>query len=338
MPNARENAIVQRQMEELHAHHLTLGEEQVESYYPPEMAAEAHRFGIAFTHVDGTQFHYGDCEYAFPLHSISKVFTYALALEDNGREETLKHVGVEPSGDPFNSITFDEENNRPFNPMINAGALVTTSLIRGKDRAEKVERLLEKLRVYAGNPGLCVDEDVLADEMASNDRNLGLSYLMRSLGMIRGDLYENISVYLSICSVKVTGRDLANMGATLAHGGVNPMTGERALPRPRVRDLITMMSMCGMYDAAGEWAYDVGIPAKSGVSGGLLVAVPNYFGGAFFSPGLDRHGNSVRGVNICRDLSSRFGLHVYANPEEAMFGRMEAAVPPPGLPSLEYRG
>lgn len=331
MPNAEENAIVQQQMEELHAHHLTLSEEQVVSYYPTEMSSEAHRFGIAFTHVDGTQWHYGDCEYAFPLHSISKVFIYALALEDNGREETLRHVGVEPSGDPFNSITFDEANNRPFNPMINAGAMVATSLVRGKSRGEKVERLLEKLRVYAGNPDLRVDEELLAEELTANDRNLGLSYIMRSLGMISGDLYENIAVYLSACSVRVTGRDLANMGATLAYGGLNPITGERALPRALVRDVLTVMVMCGMYTAAGQWAYDVGIPAKSAVSGGLLVAVPNYFGGSFFSPGLDFHGNSVRGVGICRDLSSRFGLHAYADPEEAMFGRMESVGPPPGV-------
>lgn len=332
MPTPEQNAIVQQQMEELHALHLTLGDEEVVRYYPPEMESEAYRFGIAFTHVDGTQFHYGDCEYAFPLHSISKVFIYALALEDNGREETLRHVGVEPSGDPYNSITFDEKNNRPFNPMINAGALVATSLVRGKDRDEKVGRLLERLRIYAGNPDLHVDEDLLAEELVSNDRNLGLSYLMRSLGMLDGDVYENLAVYLSICSVRVTGRDLANMGATMAYGCVNPMTGERALPKSQVRDVITVMLMCGMYDAAGEWAYDVGIPAKSGVSGGILVVVPNYFGGAFFSPGLDEHGNSVRGINICRDLSSRFGLHVYADPSEAMFGRMHPGSRPFGLP------
>lgn len=168
MPNPEENAIVQQQMEELHAVHLTLGDEQVASYYPPEMEAEAHRFGIAFTHIDGTQFHYGDCEY-----------------------------------------TFDEQKNRPFNPMINAGALVVTSLVHSKGREEKVERLLEKLRIYAGNPDLHVDEDLLAEELVSNDRNLGLSYLMRSLGMISGDLEENIALYLSICSVRITGRDLA---------------------------------------------------------------------------------------------------------------------------------
>lgn len=328
MPNAEETEIVQQQMEELHALHLTLGEDKVVSYYPPEMASEAHRFGLAFTHIDGTQWHHGDCDYAFPLHSIAKVFIYALALQDNGRETMLRNVGVEPSGDPFNSITFDEYYNRPFNPMINAGALVATSLVHGRNREEKVDRLLNTLRIYAGNADLHVDHDVLDQELRSNDRNLGLSYLMRSLGMIDGDLYENIAVYLSICAVRVTGRNLADMGATLACGGRNPITGEQALPRSYVRDVVTVMSMCGMYDAAGQWAYDVGIPAKSGVSGGLLVAVPDYFGGAFFSPGLDRHGNSVRGVNMCRDLSTRFGLHIYADPREARFGRMKPVSTP----------
>jgi glutaminase len=331
MPNAEENAIVQQQIEELYEVHLKRGDEKVASHYPPEMEREAHRFGMAFYHIDGTYWHHGDCEYPFPLHSISKVFTYALALEDNGREKTLKHVGVEPSGDPFNSITFDEVNNRPFNPMINAGALVAASLVHGKDREEKVERIVEKLRLYAGNPDLHVDEEVLEEELGANDRNLGLSYIMRNLGMISGDVEENSAVYLSACSVRVTGRDLANMAVTLAYGGMNPITGERALAQTHVRDVMTVMAMCGMYNAAGEWAYDVGIPAKSGVSGGIMVAVPNYFGGAFFSPGLDRYGNSVRGVNICRDLSRRFGLHAYADPDEAMFGRMEAAGPPPGL-------
>lgn len=328
MPMPEENAIVQQQIEELHALHSARGDAQIVSYYPPEMESEAHRVGMAFTHIDGTQFSYGDADYAFPLQSISKVFTYALALEDNGREAVREYVGVEPSGDPFNSITFDEEHNRPCNPMINAGALVAAHLVHGKDRDEKVERIVEKLRIYAGNPDLHVDEDILATELVSNDRNFALSYLMRSLGMIDGDLEENIATYLSICSVKVTARDLANMGATVAHGGVNPITGERALPRTLIRDVVTVMITCGMYDAAGEWANDVGIPAKSGVSGGILVAVPNYFGGAFFSPGLDAHGNSVRGINICRDLSSRFGLHAYADPDEAMFGRMEPAGPP----------
>lgn len=324
MPSPEQTEIVQQQMQELHAQHLALGDERIASYYPPEMQAESSRFGIAFTHVDGTQWHYGDCEFAFPLHSISKVFIHATALEDNGRDAVLRRVGVEPSGDPFNSVSFDEANGRPFNPMINAGALVATSLVRGRDRAEKVERLLEKLRTYSGNPDLAVDEGVLAAEIEANDRNRALGYLMRSLGMISGDVEENLATYLSICAVRVTGRELADMGATLACGGRNPITGRQALAPQYLRDVITVMMTCGMYTAAGEWAYDVGMPAKSAVSGGLLVTVPSEFGGGFFSPGLDRHGNSVRAVNICRDLSSRFGLHAYADPGEAMFGRIAA--------------
>jgi glutaminase len=147
---------------------------------------------------------------------------------------------------------------------------------------------------------------------------------MRSLGMIQGDIEANIDVYLAICSVTVTARELGAMGGTLANGGVNPHTGERALAQEHVRDVISVMSTCGMYDAAGQWASDVGIPAKSGVSGGVMFALPGYFGGGVFSPGLDVHGNSVRGVNLCRELSERFGLHVYADPAESQFGRIAA--------------
>jgi len=331
MPHPEENAVVQQQIERLHAAHLGIGDDQVVTYYSSEMRAESHRFGIAFAHIDGTRWRHGDCDYAFPLQSISKVFTFGLALEDNGREDVLQRVGVEPSGDPFNSISFDEANNRPLNPMINAGALVAARLVAGRDTDEKVERLLERLRLFAGNPDLRVDEQVLDEELGGNDRNLALSYLMRSLGMLAGDVDENLTVYLAMCSVRVTATDLAMMGATLANHGLNPSTHQRALPRWVVRDVISVMGTCGMYDAAGQWAFDVGIPAKSGVGGGILLTLPERFGGAFFSPGLDRHGNSVRGVNMCRDLASRFGLHPYAAPQDTMFGRREPADPHPRL-------
>ncbi|OZM76060.1 glutaminase A [Pseudonocardia sp. MH-G8] len=317
-----EARVVQEQLEDLHRRHLAIGDDDVVSFYPPEAVSERHRFGIATSNVDGTTWAIGDADHRFPLHSISKVFTYGLGLEDNGREATRERVGVEPSGDPFNSISFDEVNNRPFNPMINAGALVAANLVAGKDGEEKVARLLDRVRRYAGNPDLEIDQDVLAEQMVSNDRNLGLSYLMRSLGMLHGDIEENILVYLSVCSVTVTARELGAMGGTLANGGVNPHTGERAMAREHVRDVISVMSTCGMYDAAGQWASDVGIPAKSGVSGGIMFALPGYFGGGVFSPGLDVHGNSVRGINLCRELSEQFGLHVYADPAESRFGRI----------------
>ncbi len=323
MVTQAESDLVQEQLEDLHRRHLALGEDEIVGFYPPDLEQARRRlFGVAGTNVDGTQWSVGDCDRRFPLHSISKVFTYALALEDNGREATLRRVGVEPSGDPFNSITFDTPRNRPHNPMVNAGALVAANLVRGRDRTEKVERLVDRLRIYAGNPELHVDEEILADEMISNDRNLALSYLMRSLGMIDGDIEDNIVVYLSACSVQVTALELSTMGATLANGGVNPHSRTRALAQQHVRDVISVMSTCGMYDAAGQWAYDVGIPAKSGVSGGIVTAIPNYFGLGLFSPGLDVYGNSVRGINLCRELSERFGLHVFADPTESRFGRV----------------
>lgn len=321
MPTPEIDEIIWQQAGELHDYHRPRGDEDVVSYYPPEMEAQRDRFAIAYTALDGSTFFVGDHDFAFPLQSISKVFTYGVALADCGRAETLKRVGVEPSGDAFNSFVFDERHNRPFNPMVNAGALVTTNLVHGADRDEKVQRVLERLRVCAANPALQVNEDILAAELHQyNDRNLGLSYLMRSLGMLFGDIEENAATYLSICAVEVTARDLATMAATLANGGVNPLSGERALEQACARDVLTVMSTCGMYDSAGEWAYDVGFPAKSGVSGAIMFAIPQNFGGAVFSPGLDVHGHSVRGVNVCRDLSERFGLHEYGDPNEERLG------------------
>jgi glutaminase len=322
-----ERELVQEQLEDLRSTcsagggSLLPGEEIV-SYYPPEMESRADEFGLAGTNVDGTRWEVGDCGIRFPLHSISKVFTYGLALEDNGLDETLRRVGVEPSGDPFNSITFDQVHHRPFNPMINAGALVAANLVKGATKEEKVERLLERNRDYTGNPDLVVDQKVLDEQLVSNDRNLGLSYLMRSLGMLHGDIDDNLYVYLAACSISVTAPELSLMGATLANGGRNPVTGRRALPREHLRTVVSVTSMCGMYDAAGEWAHDVGIPAKSGVSGGIMGVLPRWFGLGVYSPGLDRHGNSVRGVAVCRELSRRFGLHVFADPAESRFGRV----------------
>jgi glutaminase len=292
---------------------------EVVSYYPSETVARRHAFGLSGVHVSGVRVSVGDSGVRFPLQSISKVFTYALALEDNGRAATLTRVGVEPSGDPYNSITFDEANQRPHNPMINSGALVAAALVHGRTRTERVARLVERLRVFAGNPTIDVDEAILDEQLRATDRNLGLAYIMRALGMLDGDIEDTVAVYLSVCSVTVTTDELAVIGATLANGGVNPLTGERAMPAAHVRDVISIMLTCGMYDAAGQWFHDVGIPAKSGVSGGIMAALPERLGIAVYSPGLDAHGNSVRGVNICRDLSDHFGLHVFAaeRPDDA---------------------
>ncbi|GAA4907678.1 glutaminase A [Actinomycetospora succinea] len=318
-----EQELVRKQLDELHARFGSFGEDQVVSYYPEDAPDDQrHFFGLAGTNIDGTQWQAGDCSVPFPLHSVSKVFTYGLALEDNGAEATLARVGVEPSGDPFNSITFDEVHHRPYNPMINAGALVAANLVAGRDVDEKVDRILERYRAYSGNPNLAVDQRILRQQLRSNDRNLGLCYVMRSLGMITGDIDEVVETYLSACSITVTAADLSVMGATLANGGRNPLTGERAVAREYVRDIVSVMMTCGMYDAAGQWANEVGIPAKSGVSGDIVCVLPRYFGFGVYSPGLDVHGNSVRGVALCRELSETFGLHVFADPADSRFGRV----------------
>ena len=248
------------------------------------------------------------------------MFVYGLALELCGHERVLARVGVEPSGDAFNSIVFDERNNRPFNPMVNAGALATTDLV-GSEDAAALESILYVLRRYAGSKGIEMDEGVFEAEMRTADRNRATAYLMRSEGMLEGDVEATLALYLRQCSVRVTCRELALMAATLANGGANPATGERALAPRYVRDVLSVMHTCGMYDFAGQWAYRIGIPAKSGVSGGILAVVPGKLGIGVFSPGLDAYGNSVRGTAVCEEISERLGLHVFADAgEDALLG------------------
>ncbi len=319
---------------ELHRRHSRLDEGSIASfyesgrgYYGPEAAGEERdHFGICLIELDGECHQVGDHSTPFALQSISKVFIYGLALEDHGRDRVLEHVGVEPSGDAFNSIVLDERHHRPHNPMINAGALVTTDLVGGSDTEEKLERILVMLRAFAANPDLCVDHETFEREMRTADRNRATAYLMRSQGMLAGEVEATLALYLKHCSVKVTCRDLAMMAATLANGCVNPLTGERALPREHVRDILSVMYTCGMYDFAGHWAFDVGVPAKSGVSGGILAVIPGKLGMAVYSPGLDTFGNSVRGIRACAEVSGRLGLHVFATEsEDVMLGRAPVA-------------
>jgi glutaminase len=320
-------AQIDDQLEDLHRRHLTVAAEDVVSYYAPEgggsspgVEIQRDRFGICVALVNGGVHHAGDWDVPFALQSISKVFAYGLALADHGREHVLRHVGVEPTGDAFNSLVFDEHNHRPFNPMVNAGALATTGLVRGADPAERLGRMLGVLRGCAGVDELIVDPATFEAEMRSADRNRATAYLMRSEGMLTDDVEATLALYLQQCSVRVTCRDLAVMAATLANGAINPITGVEALPREYVRDVLSVMHSCGMYDFAGEWAYSVGLPAKSGVSGGLMVVVPGKGGIAVFSPGLDRFGNSVRGTRVCQELSERLGLHLFATEaEDALF-------------------
>ena len=317
MPSPEVNRRISKRLRELHERHMELEEGAVSQYYPPDSTAEERdRFGICLATVDGHVWEAGDHDVAFPLQSISKVFAYALALDEHGRDAVRKRVGVEPSGDAFNSIVFDERAHRPFNPMVNAGAIVTTDLVAGEGREEKLGRILELVRTCAGNDAIDVDRETFEREQGAADRNRATAYLMRSLEMIEADVEMTLALYLEQCSIAVTCRDLAVIAATLANGWVNPTTGRAALSRSTIRDVLSVMYTCGMYDAAGQWATEVGVPAKSGVSGGIMAVIPGKLGVAVYSPGLDDFGNSVRGVRVCEEISERLGLHVFATEDE----------------------
>jgi glutaminase len=283
---------------------------QVATYIPELGRADPSWFGIAVATVDGEVFGIGDAGRAFTIQSISKPLVYGMALEERGKDAVLEHVGVEPSGNPFNSVTVDPRTSRPYNPMVNSGAIVTTSLVGGADPAERRARIVDTFSRFAGRR-LTMDDDVLASERATGDRNRALAWLMRSFGMLESDeVDEIVDVYFGQCSILVDCRDLAVIGATLANGGRNPRSGERAIDAQHVTNVLSVMSTCGMYDKAGEWLYNVGLPAKSGVAGGVLAVLPGQLGIGVFSPPLDDQGNSVRGVRVCERLSHELELHL----------------------------
>jgi glutaminase len=280
---------------------------QVATYIPELGRADPNWFGICVVTADGHVYEVGDTDLEFTIQSISKPFVFGMALEDRGRDSVLQQVGVEPSGNPFNAIVVDDRN-RPFNPMVNAGAIVATGLIDATDGADRMERIVDAFSRHAGRR-LQLDETVYRSESVTGDRNRAIAHLMRSFDKLRGDVDAVIDAYFRQCSLLVTCRDLATMAATLANRGTNPITGERALQPRYVENVLSVMSTCGMYDYAGEWVYRVGLPAKSGVSGGVVAVLPGQLGIGVFSPPLDARGNSARGIKVCQRLAADFDLH-----------------------------
>ena len=288
----------------------------IADYIPSLAAADPDRLAFAVVGPRGRVTSVGDDQVPFTIQSVSKPFVLALALEELGRDAVLARVGVEPSGEPFNAISLEAGTGRPANPMVNAGAIVTSSLLGEGDEFSRAATIVAGLSRFAGRT-LAVDEEVYRGESETGHRNRALAYLTRSHDIIRGDVPTVVETYFRQCSVLVTVRDLAVMGATLAFGGVNPVTGERVVREDVARDVVSVMASCGMYDYSGEWLLRVGLPAKSGVSGALLAIAPSQFGVATFSPRLDRHGNSVRGIQILERMSGEFGMHVF-EPHEAI--------------------
>ena len=296
-------------LERIHAEFAGDDRGAVADYIPELSTADPGAFGIALVGVAGSVYEAGDARDAFTIQSISKPFAYALALADLGVDGVLERVGVEPSGEAFNAISLQPGTGRPDNPLINAGAILTSSLVQGSDPGERFDRIHDLLSRCAGRT-LAVDEAVYRSEHDTGDRNRALAYLMRSAGSLGADVEDALDCYFRQCSVLVTAVDLAVMGATLANGGINPRTDEVAMDPQVAEQVLTVMATCGMYDFSGEWLLRVGLPAKSGVSGGLVAVSPSQFGIGLHSPRLDERGNSVRGVAASEAMSERFSLHL----------------------------
>jgi len=281
--------------------------------YIPELGkVDPSLFGIAIATVDGQIYAVGDTDIPFTIQSVSKPFMYGWALQRHGRPKVLERVGVEPTGEAFNSIVLDEVANRPFNPMVNAGAIAVAEMMPGDTQAERVGNMLDLFSNLAGRK-LDIDEAVFKSELATGHRNRAIAYMMLNTAMIERDPNEVLDLYFRQCSVNVTACDLALMAATLANDGTNPLTDMSVFDAQYVRDMLSVMNSCGMYDYAGEWAYEVGMPAKSGVSGCIIAVMPGQIGICVYAPPVDTQGNSVRGIRVCQEISSEFELHAFNN-------------------------
>ena len=306
---------LQRFLAACHADFSADDDGTVVSYIPELGKADPAHFGIGLATLDGHVYEIGDSRIPFTIQSMSKPFVFALALDSLGAARVESAIGVEPSGDPFNSIRLNAENH-PFNPMVNAGAIACSGLIRearGEDAFETVRAALGR---FAGRP-LEVDDAVFASERATGDRNRAIAYLLRNSDVITVDVGAVLDVYFRQCAVLVTARDCAIMAATLANRGVNPVTGEQVVSPYAVSRTLSVMTSSGMYDYAGEWIYRIGIPAKSGVGGGILASLPARLGLGSYSPRLDGHGNSVRGIRVCEALSAHYDLHMLNRSDDA---------------------
>jgi glutaminase len=283
---------------------------EVANYIPELARVDPTKFGIALATIDGRLWTCGDAEFEFTIQSVSKAFSYCLALELLGRDEVFKHVGVEPSGDAFNAIIFDPHTQRPFNPMVNAGAITVSALIHRVHKGDAFEFLLDRFSKAAGR-SLRISDSVYRSEAETGHRNRAIGHLLLNVGAAVEPIEPALDLYFRQCSILVTASDLARMGATLANIGENPFTRESVFDVAAVRDTLSVMFTCGMYDYSGNWALDVGIPAKSGVGGGVLGVVNRQLGIGTFSPRLDPKGNSVRGLKVFRKLTDEFGLHAF---------------------------
>jgi glutaminase len=283
---------------------------EVASYIPALAEANPDDFAIVLTTIGGDVVSAGDVESQFSIQSVSKPFVYGMALDEIGFEAVAGRVGSEPSGESFNAIELDPQSGLPFNPMINAGAIAVSAMLYDAYGDEIRDRVTGLFSGLAGER-IDIDESIFESEMDTAARNRALAYLMQSTGTFTPPVEEKLAAYVAQCSAMVSARSLSLMAATLANVGTHPLTGETVFSPLTVRQVLSVMFTCGMYDFAGRWAVDVGLPAKSGVSGAVMAVVNRQIGLGLYSPRLDAHGNSIRAINACRDLAEELGLHAF---------------------------
>ena len=304
---------VEALLEEAYERYRNVEDGKVADYIPALAGVSPGLFGCCIVGVNGAVHAIGDARHAFSLQSVSKPFVMALVAEALGAETVRQKIGVNATGLPFDSVMAIELNpERTMNPMVNAGAIATTSLAPGETAAAKWDFVRDGLSRFAGRK-LALDDDVYRTASATNRRNRGIAQLLEGYGRLHGDAVEATDVYTRQCSLSVTAEDLAVMGATLADGGVNPSTGERVVDPNIAKRVLAVMATAGLYERSGEWLFEIGLPGKSGVGGGMVTIAPGKGGLGTFSPPLDEAGNSVRGQLVTRYLSERLGLNLFAS-------------------------
>lgn len=285
----------------------------VAKYIPELSKADPEALGIYITELNGSEYYAGDYEYKFTIQSISKVIVLMLALRDSGSSKVFSKIGVNPTSDAFNSIIPLEYKNpeKPLNPMINAGAIATTSLINGTSSKEVFDRILEFTKQITNNGIININDNVYKSEKATGHKNRALAFFMKDQGIIDMDVEELLDVYFKQCSMEITAKDIARIGAMLANDGILPWNGERVVTKEIARTVKTIMVTCGLYDGSGEFAVNIGIPGKSGVGGGIMGAVPGRMGIGVIGPSLDKKGNSIAGLKVLETLSYELDLSIF---------------------------
>ena len=294
-----------------HKKYKGLKEGKNADYIPALDKVPSELFGIALVTVDGKVYTEGDIDKLFAIESISKVFTLANVLQESGEKQITETVGVDATGDVFNSIiAVEKHKGKLMNPFVNPGAIATTSMVKGKNADEVWNKIIGIHSAFAGRP-LDVNQEVYKSESETNQRNQAIGKLMQAYEIIKTNPEQATDLYTRQCSINVNTKDLATMAATLANGGFNPVTRTKVVEQKHVKSILAVMSTAGLYDTTGEWLFKTGLPAKSGVGGGVIAVVPGKFGIAAFSPRLDEAGNSVRAQRAIEYIVEKLQANPY---------------------------